>query len=593
MKPITIIRSIAVLLGLGAVFVWPSVLIDRVLPAAYRVYRDDYLAGLAILRFMLIGGCVVGVLYARSIAYCFHDPNPSGDRPGRPPLDTGWGMALILITVAAFGIRLFGIGSSFTSDEVFLVKSIITREPVRALVHPSGSAHTLHSLLSSLVTRIVGVSEWSVRLPAMVFGTLSAPLAFLVVARRFGTWPGLAAGLILAVTPIHIWYSQMAKGNAPLVFFVLLSWLCIQALARAWTPGRAVGYLLVLVAAGLCHLSGTVFVIGQGVALILAPKSQERVTARVEFRLRMLGLHLTGLYGILLLHSVVVPLILRAGETVTGKEGVINIWAVLGETFHWYTALDMPVVWLLPGLIAFGIGVWRLVHDAPDVLLLALLPFLVSIAMTAVAGLFTHVRYHMFFLPGLVLIMAVGLTEGLRMHDGKRRWLDCAAVLILAIIMVAAYAGAAVRYFQHPRSNLRAMAEYITEHREDGKVYIAGSNYEGYPVLGLTHYLEDFDVDATLPAMFETAATNAVVYVGILDPSHFKSSYWPFHLYLERLARPVAVFECLGVLDQHRVKQSLVYRLGMKEFRDGMGFARPRMIWGDNWRQTRPDKWID
>jgi hypothetical protein len=591
MKPVTIIRVIAVALGLGAVFVWPAVLIDHVLPSAYRVYRADYLSGFAILRFMLIGGCVAGVLYARSIAYCFHDPTQAAAANVPPPRDASWRIGLILITVAAFAIRLFGIGSSFTSDEVFLVKSIITREPVRAFVHPSGSAHTLHSLLSWLVTRVAGVSEWSVRLPAMVLGAASAPLAFLVVARRFGTWSGLAAGLLLAVTPIHIWYSQMAKGNAPLVFFVLLSWLLLQALTRAWTPWRSVGYLLVLVAAGLCHLSGTVFVIGQGVALIAAPRAPDRASARPEFRLRMLGLHLVGLYIIFLLHSVVAPLIFQAGETVTGKEGTINIWAIMGDTFHWYTALDMHPVWLIPGFIAFGIGVWRLLRDAPDMLLLAVVPFLVSIAMTATAGLFSHVRYHMFFLPGLVLILAVGLTEGVRMVDGRRRWFDCAAVLTLVIFMGAAYAGAAVRYFEHPRSNLKAVAEYLAEHGEGAHVYIAGLNYSGYPVMGLTHYLKNFEVDESLSEMLATVDTNAVVYVGILDPNHFQSSYWPFYVYLQARSRPVAVFECLGVLDQHRVKESMVYRLSIDEFRDGMGFARPRTIWGDNWRQTRPRRW--
>ncbi len=62
--------------------------------------------------------------------------------------------------------------------------------------------------------RLFGESEAAARLPSAVLGTLSVPLLWMVVRRRFGEAAGLAAAAVLALTPLHVAHSRSARFYA-------------------------------------------------------------------------------------------------------------------------------------------------------------------------------------------------------------------------------------------------------------------------------------------------------------------------------------------------------------------------------------------
>jgi hypothetical protein len=180
-------------------------------------------------------------------------------KPARPWLSVVW------ITVLALAIRLVWLGSkSLWVDEAdsFYFASHTFPEIFSRLCdpHPPGYYALLRLSLA------LGHSEFWVRLPSAVAGALAVPMLYalgLLAAsvpqasqldaafsvRGLDQRTGVLASLLLAVAPLHVWYSQEARMYALVttlglcaVYFALRFALCRHA-------GDALGYVLVASAA--------------------------------------------------------------------------------------------------------------------------------------------------------------------------------------------------------------------------------------------------------------------------------------------------------------------------------------------------------
>ena len=114
------------------------------------------------------------------------------------------------------------------------------------------------------------------RLPAAVLGILAVPLFAALVARHFDTRSGRLAGLLLAVSPFHVWYSQESRGYTFVVFFALLVAMAFLRMARrGGSLGSAI--LLALACAALTWSNmGGLFVwvaLGLSILLVFRPRS--------------------------------------------------------------------------------------------------------------------------------------------------------------------------------------------------------------------------------------------------------------------------------------------------------------------------------
>lgn len=75
------------------------------------------------------------------------------------------------------------------------------------------------------------------RLLSVVCGAMTVVVLYALAARLTGRLPALAAALLLAVSPLHIWYSQEARMYVPSVLLVAFSYL---ALVGGWQAERPV-----------------------------------------------------------------------------------------------------------------------------------------------------------------------------------------------------------------------------------------------------------------------------------------------------------------------------------------------------------------
>lgn len=132
-----------------------------------------------------------------------------------------WG--ILAITGLAIILRSSGLSQSFWIDEVVTLQYTTYGFLEQLTVFVSPNNHLLNTLLIKLSIALFGENEWSVRLPAVLFGVGTIPVLFWLIRRSMGAWPALAVTLLLAVSYHHIFFSQNARGYAAHLFLSLLA----------------------------------------------------------------------------------------------------------------------------------------------------------------------------------------------------------------------------------------------------------------------------------------------------------------------------------------------------------------------------------
>src|SRR5262245_54255118 len=148
-----------------------------------------------------------------------------------------------LVIAGGFVLRLYAIGAkSLWVDESFSIW--MASQPLDALwrftvqldQHPPLYYALLHFWL------VFGDGEAAVRSFSALWGILMLPVMYLIGERVGGRALGLLATLLLAISPLHIWFAQQARMYTMLTFFAGVAILCmLQLLDRAAHQKSRVG----------------------------------------------------------------------------------------------------------------------------------------------------------------------------------------------------------------------------------------------------------------------------------------------------------------------------------------------------------------
>jgi hypothetical protein len=121
----------------------------------------------------------------------------------------------------------------------------------QTLPRPEGNRQPLLPVLAAGVFRVGLPAFRGVQAIVLLFGVGVVLLAYLFAKRRFGWRGGLAAAALLAISPIHIWFSAQVEDQMLLQFFFLL---LLVVLDEAPSRRRA---LFAGAVCGLAYLSRT------------------------------------------------------------------------------------------------------------------------------------------------------------------------------------------------------------------------------------------------------------------------------------------------------------------------------------------------
>lgn len=192
-------------------------------------------------------------------------------------------------------------------------------------IHPP-----LWPLVEAINQRLLGFSEFSFRLPALLFGVGAVLLIWRIgLALKFQRRTAFTAGLLASILPAGVYFAQDARMYGALCFFVLL---CLYGAVRQAWPLMLIGGI------GACytHNAGVLYVAAIGAAVIL-PRLLKR-------------------------QGALIPILACAGIA-----AVWSPWAAFAlpsqmamvKADYWVPALDLPGV-IMPYLET-TIG-WRIAH---------------------------------------------------------------------------------------------------------------------------------------------------------------------------------------------------------------------------------------
>ncbi len=192
-------------------------------------------------------------------------------------------VALALLALAA-GLRFVRLGDwPFANDELYTlietdawVSGDRSDTPTARMSQALPFSYTLHALNNGLFGR----TEFGTRVMPAVFGSLTPCLLFLLLDRS-GRPRAVAAAVLLAVWPEHLFHSQAARYYTPTVFFATLAIGCGAVAVRRWSVWWAAGAAAAALTATACHpvtaaLMGVIGV-GMGAAAVADRRNPFRV----------------------------------------------------------------------------------------------------------------------------------------------------------------------------------------------------------------------------------------------------------------------------------------------------------------------------
>jgi 4-amino-4-deoxy-L-arabinose transferase-like glycosyltransferase len=352
-----------------------------------------------------------------------------------------------------------------------------------------------------------GDSEFSIRVPAALWGSLSIVAIFLLMRSLFGPTAGLAAAALLAFSPLHRHYSQEGRPYALLLLLTTLSTWALWSLARR-RARRGRWWVLYAVTAPVSLWTHVLAIITIGFHQVWIWSRWGRAALRgerSECRLRWIAV---GSFVIALVCAMsLVPVWGRISGTNPSKPflpfeplTLHNVGRYLSGFAFGHDENQQPpgsCLWALP-VLAIGL-VWGL-RRRPAGTGLMLLLFLGTVGSILFlchrAEHWFSLRYSLAALVpflGIEAVGAVAIAEGLGhlfargSHRMAQRRVFAGATLALATVLGGALASLYLVRHQHRKDDWRSAAVWMRDHVPPGVPVLIPD-----PVgeLALRYYLE-------------------------------------------------------------------------------------------------------
>ncbi len=392
---------------------------------------------------------------------------------------------LLLILLLAFGLRMVRIaGRALWYDEAFAIlyasldhEGMIygTVTPVEgagaADVHPLLYYFSLHAWMG-----VVGRSPFAARFFSVILGMITVALLWRLAAWCFDRRVGLVAGLLAAVSPFHVAYSQEARMYALLgLAAVIAAWGLLRALDEGklrWWALYAVGAALTLYA----HNLGAFVVLALNLLALARRRWRRRVPALILADAVALVLFAPWLIGVL---PGQLGFIGRAyWLDAPGANEAVRVLMLPVLTFY-----ETPAFWLLwiglfVSLVLLALLIlqtWHLRSRAGWFLLLCWAPI---VALFAVAQ-WRPVYLERALLPSALFYLAA--LGWLLARGGLPRLLNAGLAALLIVTVIGSLAGH-YTYARFPRPPFQEAIAYLQERVEPDDAIVHTNKLTFFPM---------------------------------------------------------------------------------------------------------------
>ena len=322
------------------------------------------------------------------------------------------------------------------------------------------------------------------RIPSVIFGSLTIPLFYYLVNHVFGPQMGLWASTFIAISPFHIFYSQEARPYTMFLFLCLLAFLLLQ-LSIEKKQNRFLKFSFIIVGASTfyCHTVAIPFLTFLGLyAVIVLSVDQWRHWISTFLTLGILLL--PGLYRAFMIQEsgkvwqtfdpLLLPNILWAfttgfsfGPSLLDLHGAERMEDILPRVL---TIVSICI-------LVFGLGLYgarRSFKEYNSTILSLALFFFLPLTFMCLGAIVTsrpfHVRHVVpSFLP-FIVFLALGV------HCLQKRYLKivCAGLIIfISVFSLNNY------YFdnRYHRADNKGVANFLMRHSTEGDLVVCMTPY--------------------------------------------------------------------------------------------------------------------
>lgn len=132
-------------------------------------------------------------------------------------------------------------------------------------------------LLLHLWMKLFGYSEISARLPSVIFGVLSVLLLYRLGKVFINRKTGRTAALLLAISPLHIYFSGEARMYSLLILLSLISMYCLLAMIRSGRKVFIAGHLTSTLLLLYSHNLGISLVLAQNIFMLFRGRAERKI----------------------------------------------------------------------------------------------------------------------------------------------------------------------------------------------------------------------------------------------------------------------------------------------------------------------------
>ena len=351
-------------------------------------------------------------------------------------LGHSWLLGVLTLTGLAVYLRFEQIlGQWLIDDEWHAIHKLQSSEGYFPILSSFGAADYSIPLtvLYRFITEHFGLSELRMRLPMLVCGVALIPLAMSWSRRHFGVAVALCFGFLLAISPLLINFSRMAR---PYSVTLLLSAITLIALVNWFkSPGRRpplLAFFCLIAAVYLHPINGALLVppvIAANALILLSPKFEAFLKWRFFFA--------SAVTAILLLALVLPPLLMDqvAMQAKLGSS-LPDLDAVIGAQHFWFGSDSSAAVAIM--LLISGVGftvVFKRITAEALFFLLALAGVFVALLLLQPAWVDNPLTFARYLLPAsllALLCLSVGVVKlSLQIGRGSAGLASVSVVLML------------------------------------------------------------------------------------------------------------------------------------------------------------------
>lgn len=403
---------------------------------------------------------------------------PRAEASRRPTYALPWSLAAVLALAAL--VRCWGLGKeSLWLDEA--TSLIIARMDVRSVV--AWAAADVHPPLYYLALHFwttLGDSEAWIRALSALIGTLTVGVVFALGRELLDERVGLTAAVLLALSPLHVWYSQETRMYVMVTLLSLTSTYLLLLGLRRWQVRYWAGYSLLATLSLYTHYFALFVLLFQGLYALCALLRSGRTR-------REWSVWFASVLAIALLFAPWVPVLYH--QVTTGGGGwversigrppvraLVDTWIYFGMGLHrqFYSPMLRRMAYVaLAGLCLGAVvdGFRRRRSGTLFAVLYVALPLAVVWLLSQFKPMYT-VRYLIPFLPAYCIVLAAGVQSC--------PWppLRVALLVSLAAVLVVGNWGA-FRTLQNP--DWRGVTAAVLQQAEAGDVVLFSPRWNAKP----------------------------------------------------------------------------------------------------------------